>query len=188
MDPSRNLTQSIRQAPSLNSLKQKQICIWEWFHKYGPDKHLVLKLQINSGSMMTYFTADLVLLSLIQIEQNLRWMSPHQTKNTKRGWNQNLLQPKNGWYFNPPNLALQTQIESWPFYILLPFHWWRPIIPAFCSSKSLRRRGKPLGSPCAKNSSVIGYFWSKTDFEFIAQHFFQTLTYQTLVNRFFRKK
>ena len=121
-----------------------------------------------------------------QIEQNLRGMSPHLEQHQKR------LKPRFIAAQNLVDISIPPQKKITIAnpdrkLTLLPFHWWRPIIPAFCSTKSLRRRGKPLGSPCAKNSSVIrGYFWPKNQtLSSSPTIFFQTLSSQTLVNRFF---
>ena len=167
MDPSRNLTQSIQSSRKPEFFKQKRVCIWEWFPKYGPAGHLVLKLEINSRSMMT--SQHIWFLHHWSRSNRICDECPLIEKKTKEVETTIYCSPKSGWYFNPPPKKLATPDRK---LTLLP--WWRPIIPAFCSTKSLRRRGKPLGSPCAKNISVIrGYFWpKKLDFWVIARLFF----------------
>ena len=117
------------------------------------------------------FTAHLVLPSLIQIEQNLRWMSPHWKKTPKEVETTIYCSRKSGWYFNPhpKKLALQTQIESWPFY-LGGDRSSLPSVPPNLFAAGANHLSLPVPRTFL---SIRGYFWpQKTRLWVIARHFF----------------
>ena len=128
------------------------------------------------------FTAHLVLASLIQIEWNLRWMSPHWKKNQKRSKPQFIAAQNLVDISIPPPKNWQPRIENWPFY-LGGDRSSLPSVPPNLFAAGANHLGLPVPRTFLSSGVIFG---PKNRIWVLARHFFfQTLSSQTLVNRFF---
>lgn len=181
MDPSRNLNQSIQSSRKPEFFKTKtQFAFGNAFPSMVLINILllVLKLEINSRSMMT--SQHIWFLHHWSRSNGICEECPViKRNNAKRGRNHNLLQPKIWLIFQPPFFKLQTQIESCPFYLVATDHP-LPSVPPNLFAAGANHLGLPVPRTFL---SIRGYFWPKNRLWVLARHSFSDFEFSDFGQR-----